>query len=287
MGEPVVSHTRWERRLERMFEGRIRPDALPEVFAHLSDCEDCRARYEQYRRLEDALCEGHGPPPVLTEERLGALIQARLQPATAHRRLGRVRATLLVPALAALPVLAMGLVMFLLVRMPPGDEDALVPRGAPDAVGSPTDSPTDSNIGVRALRITPEGAAPAERLQPGDVLTFTYTNTKAELSYLTLLAVPEGGGEIVWYYPRAEDGRSVEVQTDVVDEPLGDGFEVGAAQPEGRYRLVAFFTARPRTGIEVRRALAGVAPDEAVSTLERGGGVGYSTVLELGSEATP
>jgi hypothetical protein len=81
--------------------------------------------------------------------------------------------------------------------------------------------------------------------------------------FLAAWAVPEGGGEKIWYFPTASgESPSVTARSEV--QTLARGVRLGPEQPPGRYRVHLLLSRRPLE----RAAVDSPPPDALIVTSE-------------------
>lgn len=234
-------HSRMHRRLDRLFTHGLPPRRHAELRRHLRDCDDCRSRYEQLCRVEDALYAEPGTLNPAAVDRLAALVT---EPEAAEAR----------PPLwsrVAIPAMSFATVAVLLFAFVP-DQDRLASKG----VGAV------SEAGVAVFRVD-DDAGQVERLARGDVvergdlLQIAYTNRT--FSYGVVVGL-DAELQLQWYHPSDSGSTRVGVALapGVADEPFGGAWRIEA--PAGSLRLFAVFTNAPvdpeavETAVDVLRS---------------------------------
>ncbi len=149
--------------------------------------------------------------------------------------------------------------------------DGLVPKGEEAAHG---------DVGVRAFRVIDGGrrVEEARTVLPDDTITFSYTNVRSSTRYLALLGMQAAsnswGAEegahpsqqsgtgwsrqesvVRWYYPEVGEPGSIPIKSGTVDEPLGDGFQLGLQHSCGWLRIVAIFSRDSIAASDLQEAL--------------------------------
>jgi hypothetical protein len=260
MMRPHRSHRRLRRLIHRLFTVGVSSAARQRLFASLETCKELGDEYHQYQRVESALCNTDAPYTALAIERVGhALLdewQGALTPASSRLRRWRI------PALLT-GGLGIGAALLLVVMLWPWresdrrvlDRDIGFSPVSLTAKGVYPGS-AESQIGVRVFEVSTSGQRVWEekKLNIADIITFTYTRVKKNSGYLALFGVQETG-EIRWYYPDYGERKSIPIQGDRVDEPLGDGIALAVNHRPGWLRVVALFSDTP---IEVEAIEAAV-----------------------------
>ncbi len=270
-------HRSTERRIDALFTAGLSPAKRTRLLAEVEGCDACAGYYGRYQLLEDVLTgTAEGVSPFVRERVLeGALAATSAEnPGTVTVHWGRWS------TIGATAVAAAGVVILLLLpldphlssRTPLPENTGLVPAPVLAAKGYPADATAD--IGIRVFQVAKSGNRVDEKSAVAleDILTFTYTFATPHDGYLALFGFQETG-EVHWYYPDYEEGKSIRIKGDKVDEPLGDGFDLSVNHTPGWLRIVAIFSDQP---IDV------AAVESGVDELRRGGdGAELSNVFPL------
>lgn len=273
--------TRWQ--IRRLFVKGLSPPRHRALLRELRGCAECDAVFRQYHAAEAHLCSTQNGPSPLAAERMASVVFGALPAAPETGREGGGR-WVLAPAVA-LACAASLLVAFVALRSPSSHvaldrADQLVARG-----GSSTPA---ADVGFRVLRVgkTTDPVEDGQQLALADVVTFTYTSLRPEMRYLALFGI-QGGGIVRWYYPGYDDSRSISIQTDRLDEPLGDGIRLSKRHSPGRLRVFAVFLPRAIEKAEIEEAVQRLAAQPSTVSglkplpLEIRGAVVSSICVEL------
>ena len=257
-------HTQTRKRISRLFDGSLSGRATVRLWDDLARCPSCAALYARYHELESALLQSDDGPTRLSIERTAKAVMSSLRNekvTASHLPWKRV-------AVAALSFIAVTAALWLMVPAPPHSHRvarfdinawgarAIVPRVAA--------SYGPSHVGIRIFVVPTMDNAVSEpsTLFIDDIMTFTYTQVKADGGYLMILGLQEHENAPLWYYPDYAGEKSIAVRGETVDAPLGDGFRLSINHRAGPLRIVSLFSDAP---LETRVI------ESAVSRLQRQG----------------
>lgn len=291
-----MRHIHWvtRKRMQRLFEVGLGAECHRRLLRELSGCRACAQEYRRYQRFEALLCGSTGPTPFAIE-RIEELV---LGQAIGERRPGQSGLWAIAAAFAT------AVSALLLYRLP-----GRSPEQATLASEPPVDrallrggEAKQSDVGIRLFRVTEANRVDeTQALRLDDVVTFSYTNVRPEIRHLALIGIqneppkrePSVRGTLVehgnqtaqgqppsatdvairWYYPGGADAASIPIESDKVDEPLGDGFRLGVHHACGWLRVVALFSERPIGAAALQQAArsagAGAGPEELLSSALR------------------
>ena len=256
--------TPWSSRLiEKQFTHGLSESDQVKLFAILKDNNAHAATYQRYHDLEAALCQSPKPTLFAIERMEGLIINQTLAgTAKASRRFVPVW----LASSAALSTLAVLVFALLLPWQNKLDHQALPEnaRFSPVVINTRGQIvPRETGIGIRVFCVVAEDTVVKESIEPSyrDVLTFTYSNVAKDVAYLTLLGI-QNKGDVRWYYPDYEGSRSISIERNVVDEPLGDGIKLSVNHEPGDLRIVALFSAEPLNKALVEQAAKNMSPSQ-------------------------
>lgn len=264
----VHLHALTRRSTRQYLSGELDLAAGRRLFGQLARCPACSAQCEQLFATEAAMSAktAHGVPLLALQRVEKAVLEGTVdaEPASMAEPTPRVRRWIPIGALAT--GLATAAALLLLFVHTSTDDDRvkigefsateLRPRGP--AVSSSAD------VGLRLFRVQ-SATEFVERTKLGidDVVTFSYTNTDKNISYLTLVGV-QPSGQLRWYYPSYGEDTSVAIRPDVVDEPLGDGFDLSVNHSPGNLLVIGIFSAEPIAVDKLKLAIEAVVPDDGI-----------------------
>lgn len=242
------SHQWTKHRIHKLFTGQLSVKKRKNLFSQLDHCKTCGDYYSRHQRLESALCNVDGPITPFVLDRVeaslfDALDELEGQPNSIQKRLIWAFSVLLSSAAAAVFIFLWFFQAPSGHRVAIGDTSAIMPlefavRGA--------EVSKQSDIGIRVFKVSLTSSDVDETLglSLDDVITFTYSNLEPSTQYLSLFGIQESK-ELLWYYPTYDGEQSIKIQTDVIDEPLGDGIDLSVNHKKGALQIVAVFSSVP------------------------------------------
>jgi hypothetical protein len=232
--------------LAAYLEGEVTPSQSAAIESRLAERPAARRRLARLREVRGAL---EAPIPALERIDLVPKIDRAIRTAGEPRRrrapfwLGFLTAS----ALAGVAALVLW----------PRPEEFRAKSAAPGERDRP-----ERWAGFRAYHVGAAGAPEplGERFSAGDRLVFSYTNLGPRpFEYLMIFAV-DAGGEVRWFYPpyerRGTNPAAVAIRGGEADVALGEAVRHDFAR--GPLSLIALFTHRPVTVLEVEAVIGGV-----------------------------
>ena len=246
------SHRHTRRLIHRMFTATLSASQRALLFENLDGCDSCATVFDTYQTMESALLGKDAPYTSFTIERVH---EALVSDASTHHSETRPRLKW-IPAAVAGGISIVAAVAFLIlgpVGRPANHPNHRAVLGGDAALSAVTltakgiyPPSSASLIGIRVFAVDTGADRVREEahLDLNDIITFTYTEAEIGVRYLALFGIQETGG-VRWYYPDYNEAKSIPVDGETVDEPLGDGIDLSVNHRPGWLRIVAMFSDAP------------------------------------------
>ena len=245
------SHKRTRRLIERYFVAGLSAAGRRRLGSELDGCVECREHFVQMRDFESILYrEQDGMPTAVSDRLERAIFSANRTPLSNGRKLWVAGAAVAASIL---------LVMWLFPRTKQGTFAVPTPSTrdtlSMEIRSKSAEISENHHVGIRVFKVDARGGnvAPVTSVGREDMITFTYTSTDARYKYLTVFGTASDGAT-VFYYPAART-ESISIHSDVVDEPLNDGFRL-TNLPPGMLRITALFSDVPLATAALEERLA-------------------------------
>ncbi len=270
MLKKIHIHSLARRRIRRCLYASMSADSRLRLFNDISGCERCIAYYNQCQSIESALC--NDPVTVFAMERVenGVLYavskqkEGSIDKASKPSERIKVRFSSIlkpVPVVAcALTMLVTSLTLLLLLSPVPNSNRVQLSSAANlapvdlSSKGEPNSE--QSQIGIRVFKIASNRGDIEQAFEANldSVITFTYTNFNETYEHMALFGVQQSG-EVLWYYPDYGARYSILIDANKVNEPLGDGIDLGVNHKTGWLRITAVFSKQPITASAVEESV--------------------------------
>ncbi len=254
---------RYQKMIDKAFVGELTDERWRELFAHLAECDGCRAYHDRLGLIDEAMAAG--PLPGSMRARIAQrVITAGAPPPRARLSFGTI-----VSYASAAAVVVLAVMLPFAVR-----DGEFTARGGESKWGgrppglslfciTPPASPADAALVDRTVQAAPEGRPPPVlpcRLDQD--LQIAYSTPADRPLFLTVEGETEA--EPHWYAPRSPDEGPVRLELDAAGRALGWSTRLAVHHEVGTVRVVARFFDDPtgETAVEQLVALLEVRPEE-------------------------
>lgn len=239
-------HSATEQLVDRYFAGRLPPDRVDAMRAHLRDCDRCRAHYDRLAQA-DQKALGWSAARALSDRRL---LDAIVGGGTVRAGVAPARRWWLAFVLAPTAAVAAAFAFAIFLQAPA--EDRLAARGA---------GTIQAQVGIGVAGVDPVRHLVYDARRPEGValdhrLRFSYSNAGAA-HFLFLFGVDDAL-QPFWYFPLPEEKTGLAIERGAQASQLTLPYETELARRHhvGRLRVVALFTVEPIALTTVDQLLA-------------------------------